>query len=627
MKKYLSIFLSGLLLASCMDSDIIPYGQTVEQDYWKTKSNVAQVVTRAYSGMANANVVQRLIVWGDFRSDELILNTEVLATNTTRRELAQIETANVEPTNSFCTWGDFYSVINYCNLCIEKAPEVVEADPDYLQGDCNLDVVQMKALRSLCYFYLVRAFRDVPYITTAYRNSSQEMNVPQSAPSVVLQGCIDDLEAAAKDIYDAKNFALGAWESRGYLNRDAVYAILADIYLWRASVLHGSNPAQAQADYQKCADYCDLVIASKNEYHSSTLRPGMVVDPDNAYPALGSIETFFGDLFTNQGVTARQLNAQQNAEESIFEIEFGGNNIGLKNMYYSYDNNNSHRGYMLAPSIFGSYGNNYVFTSSLDVRKKSIYFTASGADNYDVRKLITDTDNFSDPSTATYARETGLSTIAHNMILYRMTDVMLMKAEALTQLASFVEGQTTGDVVDAGESADEQEAGDGDADEEAGEEPANSAQSLLEQAFELVKAVNDRALYEASSSTAPHLDYANYNNVTAMENLVLAERLRELCFEGKRWYDLLRYNYRQNAKKGINTNYDTILADMAAFVPNNDDALMLMTRTLSEPSTVMSKMPTEPHLYMPISKEEMDLNLALKQNPVYDTSDEYIRAQ
>ena len=606
MKKYLSIFLSGLLLASCMDSDIIPYGQTVEQDYWKTKSDVAQIVTRAYSGMANEAIAKRLIVWGGFRSDELILSGEVPLTNATRQSLAQIKTANLETTNEFNDWSAFYSVINYCNICIEKAPSVVGTDPEYLQGDCNLDVAQMKALRSLCYFYLVRAFRDVPYITTGYRNSSQEMNIAQSAPSVVLQGCIDDLEAASQDIYDAKNFALGTWKSRGYLNRDAVYAILADIYLWRASVLHGSNPAQAQSDYQKCIDYCTLVIDSKNEYHKSTIRGGQMDDTENAYPALGSTTTYFGDLFTNQGVNTKN----QNAEESIFEIEFGGNNAAIRQFYYSYDGSAEY-GYMKAPTLFGSFGTNGAYINGYDLRKRSVYFTSGGAESYAIRKLVTDND-VNPTQSSTYSREAGLTNIAHNMILYRMTDVMLMKAEALTQLAYFDEANApeTPEDSESSESSDTSESSD-----------IQPTASKLEQAFELVNAVYTRACDPA----VPKLAFSSYNSVEGMEAFILAERFRELSFESKRWYDLLRYNYRQNAKQGLSTNYDVILADQAEYLPNNIDMMTLMTRSLSEPRAVTTKITTEPFLYMPVYENEMNLNSALKQNPVYSSDDQFKR--
>lgn len=581
MKKYILSILTGILFVSCVDTNITPYGQTTEEDYWQKKSEVAQVVTQAYHAMTSADVVNRLIVWGSFRSDELSLTTEVPAANSTRQALSQIKTANIETTNTYCSWAAFYSVINYCNLVIDLAENVIDRDPDYTTGDCKLDVAQMKTLRALCYFYLVRAFRDVPYITQSYRNSSQEMNIPQSAPSEVLQACINDLEEASADIYDAQNFALSNWRCRGYLNRDAVYALLADIYLWRASVTLGSNPSQAYSDYEKCVEYADMVINSKNDYHSSTIHGGQTQDEENLYPALADINNYYADLFV-----------VQNAEESIFELEFSGDNTALINMFYSYSGLNYAYGYMQAPGLFGSIGTSNdqsVFIQTYDTRRKSIYFNSSSADeSYNVAKMISETVNGGDPSSYSKLREGGLTSFHHDWIVYRMTDVMLMKAEALTEIA----------------------------DHEGNEEK-------LQEAFDLVKAVNDRALYPGSG--VKELAFASYNTVEDMESLVMGERLRELCFEGKRWFDLLRMNYRKNAKQGVNTDYDTILADQTTFIENNGDMLNMMARTEEAANAVISKMKTEPYLYMPISESELKLNGALKQNPAYASSNQFDR--
>ena len=566
---------------SCVDTNITPYGQTTEEDYWQKKSEVAQVVTQAYHAMASADVVNRMIVWGSFRSDELRLTNEVPAANHTRQALSEIKTANIETTNMFSSWSNFYSVINYCNLVIDMAKDVIDRDPDYTTGDCALDVAQMKALRSLCYFYLVRTFRDVPYITQSYRNSSQEMSIPQSAPSVVLEACIKDLEEAANDIYDAQNFALSNWRCRGYLNRDAVYAILADIYLWRASITLGSNASQAYSDYEKCVEYANKVIDSKNEYHSSTIHGGQTQDETNLYPALADIDNYYQNLFV-----------KQNAEESIFELEFTANNTALINMYYSYAGTNYAYGFMQAPGLFGSIGSTNdqsVFIQSYDTRRKSVYYNTSSSDEtYNVAKMISENITGGDPSSYNRLRESGLTNFPHDWIIYRMTDVMLMKAEALTELA----------------------------DHEGSEEK-------LQEAFDLVKAVNDRALFQGSG--VKPLDFANYNTVDAMESLVMGERLRELCFEGKRWFDLLRMNYRNNAKQGINTNYDLILADQTNFIENDANMLNMMARTEEAANAVVSKMKTEPYLYMPISEDEIKLNGSLKQNPAYSSSSQFER--
>jgi len=147
--------------------------------------------------------------------------------------------------------------------------------------------------------------------------------------------------------------------------------------------------------------------------------------------------------------------------------------------------------------------------------------------------------------------------------------------------------------------------------------------TLLRQAFNLVKAVNDRSIYEGSLSN-DSLKWGNYNTLDRMENLVLSERLRELCFEGKRWYDLMRYGYR----KMENVDYTTTLAsqnEQGKTMPNVSREMMsLMTRKYTAGgASVSAKMRTEPYLYMPIIESEMEANDLLRQNPAYSSSDQW----
>lgn len=72
MNKYITIILASLLVCSCVDTVILPEDKTVDEDFWQTKSDVASMVNGAYKSMLNANLVSRLIIWGDYRSDEMV---------------------------------------------------------------------------------------------------------------------------------------------------------------------------------------------------------------------------------------------------------------------------------------------------------------------------------------------------------------------------------------------------------------------------------------------------------------------------------------------------------------------------------------------------------------------------
>ena len=141
---------AAVMMASCVDTVILPDDKTVDEDFWKSKSDVQLMVNGAYQSMLSNDVITRLIVWGDLRSDELIPASSI--TGTTAEDLIEINLANTQPDNEFATWGSLYSVINNCNIVLKKAAEVMDEDPSYTQGDYLADCSQMLALRSLCYF-------------------------------------------------------------------------------------------------------------------------------------------------------------------------------------------------------------------------------------------------------------------------------------------------------------------------------------------------------------------------------------------------------------------------------------------------------------------------------------------
>lgn len=573
MKKLFSIIAAALLLTSCVDTVLLPDDKTVDEDYWQTKSDVNQMVQGAYQAMCSSNFITRLIVWGDFRSDELVPVTSI--NNTTMTALNEINSVNIQTTNTFADWSSVYSVINTCNVVLEKAGGTMSIDPSYTEGDYQADRAQMLALRSLCYFYLVRNFRDVPYITTAYMNSSQEMNIPQAAPDSVLQGCINDLVEAEGHAYDPAAYT--DWRRTGLINRDAIDAILADIYLWRASVTGSAD------DYQQCVAYCDKVIASKQQNHVQGIDEIELKE----YP-LADGRRAFTELFVTQ-----------NAEESIFELQFDGNNnsnTGYCSMLYKYANNNSRTGYMKTTSVLGEggsvYTNNNQNRSADDYRfTENVYEAGSSSGTYNVRKGVAPAAFVTGQPTSTgqamsYDRTYG--NYAQNYIFYRLSDVMLMKAEALTQLA----------------------AGDQDV--------------QLRQAFNLVQAVNSRSIYSANLS-ADSIRWQYYSNKASMEDLVLNERLRELSFEGKRYYDIMRYNYRRIQGADYTKTFYELDQEGYSFARNDANSMALITRKYTsgtEGSAAAAKLRYETNLYMPIYHSEIVVNPALRQNPAYsDVSD------
>ena len=260
-------------------------------------------------------------------------------------------------------------------------------------------------------------------------------------------------------------------------------------------------------------------------------------------------------------------------------------------MYHKFKNNNSGYGYLKVSGSYGNIGPNNVFIKESDMRLwESIYDANTSADNYDVRKMVSQRGRLGSMTKESRTSRT-YSGYSQNWIVYRITDVLLMKAEAMMSAYMLENGFKDGTEIKEGD-------------------------YTRQQVFNIVQYVNSRSI-PTTNLADDSLKWSTYQKYD-MERLVLEERARELCFEGKRWFDLMRYNYRH--VDGV--NYNKILADQSAFVENYDPMLSLVVRKYSSGASSMKvRIPTEPYLYMPINDAEKKVNSKLKQNPVYSTNE------
>ena len=578
-KKYIVSGLVGCgvvaFLTGCTDFlTIYPNDRIVGNEFWKKKSDVEQMVDGCYHSMIEYNIQERAIIWGAFRSDELVQYS-----SNNDNTLNNITAVNLLPTNKYNSWGAFYKVINNCNIVLNHAEEVLDEDPEFTKGDYEVVRAQMLALRSLCYFYLVRAFRDVPYTTHSYEVDSEVELLPQSTPAEVLQYCLNDLEDAQRNIMRSGAYGKNDWRNKGYMTRDAVYSLMADIYLWRAAMTHST------ADYQQAIAFCDTVINAKHRYYEQNkIATTLKDDEDDIYHLIDGDEAM-NEIFGSSG----------NSRESILEWQYINQdnvNTALENYYYR-SGESSNSSILMASELF-----NTIDKSADTQQGKKFYLTKNDyrfwnnvyeSNNEDMQQMsirkMCDLTRESFNSSSTKGSKKNLDSRAYNQfgqnwVVYRLTDVMLMKAEALVETA----------------------ANDSDA-------------VVLKQAFDLVQAVNKRSMMRNSADT---LKFDTYKTKDNMELLVMNERERELCFEGKRWFDLLRYTYRH--MEGVDVN--VLLADMTEGPKLYKPMLDMIVRKYNGddgPSgdAVSYKMKGEHYLYWPVEENELKVNKLLRQNPVY----------
>lgn len=562
--------LCGAVMSSCTDYlTIIPPGIMTEENFWQTKDDVNGVMAKAYLNLLSSDAVQKAIIWGELRADNMTYPASY------SKDIKYIVEANILDENPYTNWAVYYEAIQTANLVIERAPLVMEHDPDFTEGDLQVVTGEMYALRALAHFYLLRTFRDIPM---ALESVSEDSNMPdyvQEHPITALNLIMADLEKALPMVMKSGGFATPA-ANYGRITENAVLAIMADVNLWRAAFAtyyEGQTDLVAPGDVQRyydlciqnCQDVLDKMDAKyKEDNEKNNKKP--VEFPYNLLQNEGELEDRTEDRVST---VYNEIFGGKNSRESIFELQVEGSNIsngfakGVANMYGTDGNN----GAVVVPTSF--LAKNY---EADDLRAysytnaKSLSAGSSMGDN----SSGSSTNKSTDIVIAKYSAKNSPAADFRknddydaNWIIYRRTDVMLMKAEALAA------------------------------------QPAPTAENLTE-SFEIVKAINTRSRMDSTNITKP-LNPNSYMTKDAALDLVLKERLLELSFEGKRWYDLVRKALREKSTNNIK------------FVADKLD---------TNAGVVKSKMSTIDGLFMPINEDELRYNKLLKQNPAYHDEDE-----
>lgn len=590
--------IASMSLVSC-DVELLPLNTVILENYWTNKDDVQSVVTACYNGLCSSDVVTRMIVWGEVRSDNIEAGMQIASAG---NDMKYLLNGNILETNGYCSWSSFYKVINYCNTVEFYAPVVQERDPNFTESDLRQTLAEVKTIRALCYFYLIRTFGDVPFTFIPSIEDDQEYVLPATPQELILDTLIMDVEEYM--MYAPKRYVVDN-ETSGKISRNGVYALLADLYLWKASNAKVVDPAQRNADYLKCIEYCDKVIAAKideykeDRYGNLKRQISRDIYAENGFPLIE--EWSEADQSSGQGFTAKAYGlifGTGHSFESLFELSFSSNeasggstNSAITNLYGGHSNED--KGAYLAaaegvmpsqPNAQFSYENSEIFTS-YDFRGQT-GFRWHDTDVYNIRKYTNKTAKVSVGTTANWKvlDSDYRSQDYANWIIYRLTDVMLMKAEAEVQVANFIDTYVpdTSSVKTRVVSVYGND--------------YTTPQEYLDDAFNIVDAI-----YRRSSPNAPANARPSKNSLQTMSDyvkLIENERRRELMFEGKRYFDLVRRARREGSTSSV-------VSQLSGKYTSNAPAMRI-------------KMTKLEFLYMPYAEDELKRNKLLTQNPAYD---------
>ena len=555
--KKTGVFFAGCAfvaaLTACSDFlDILPMNDVVLENYWTEKKDVSSVLNSCYETLESEDALTRMGIWGELRSDNLAKGSNV------SNEVLEILGENILPSNIYCNWSKIYECINRCNTVCHYAPMVQREDPNYTEEEMNATVAEASTLRALCYFYLIRTFRDVPYSTRPSIDDTQSFQLPATKFNDVLDSLITDLENVKMnavrryeiDQVSGSNYSFPVINS-SRITRLAVNALLADLYLWKG-------------DWDAVIRNCDEVIDYKiNQFEELKTRVGEVKEIDyiQGIPMILESPTGSGDVC---GSAYEKIFGDGNSFESIFELYFARNqkqtNTWVEKYYRHYNDN---AGY-LNPNvlmlgdvikntnkIFSCYDGRFWEDVQIAGNSMTIAKFARSSVSYTTKNATQESDLNLTSSRRGQANAPW--------IFYRLSDVVLMKAEAL---------------VERGDAGD------------------------WDEAFNLVNAVNMRATNLKEELKKE--DYINSKN--DMANLVMAERQREFMFEGKRWFDLVRRSMRDG---------NTIFLTSA-----------VQNKYEENGTAIRIKLADMNIIFYPYAKNELKVNPKLVQNTAYNNTED-----
>lgn len=561
---HVTLFTLLFTLSSCSDYlDVLPLNEVVLENYWTKKDDVTSELNGCYESLTSEGSLERMGIWGELRSENLVQGSNL------ENKYVEILKENILPTNDLTKWEDFYRTINRCNILLNYADGVQKLDPNYTEAQMRANKAEATFIRDLCYFYLIRTFRDVPMVFEPSIDDLQEYKVPATPMMEALKMLSDDLEKVKDDavlryVDDSKmtnsEASSQAYENCAKVTRVAIYTLLADIYLWRG-------------EYDKAISCCDYVINfKKNQYKERVAKKGQMNDMFlfNGIPmireSLANSKTCgnaFNEIFGYGNENGFSF-------ESIFELGYKkGNEGNVKNNYiYKFYSGQNIIGGFAAPEDYYqnvTSGTNDYFAKN-DCRVYENIIEQSG--KYIIGKYTNyrpklENDNVTDFKSLKYNPEL-ITYNYHNWIIYRLSDVMLIKAEACI-MKNDPDFQT---------------------------------------AFSLINSINKRARNYTENVKSDSLAFSAYSsNKEEMEKLLMLERKREFMFEGKRWFDLVRKSLRDG-----NTNY---LANEAT-KKQKENAVAIKIQ-FADINTI----------FWPYNREELKKNTLLKQNSAYSDTEDF----
>ena len=240
------------------------YNSVEEDDFGTSREDLNSGALGIYAVLAQE--VHKFLLWGSARADLVTVGTEGKDAYVT-----EFVNNNVTDLNPYTDYSGLYKAIARCNRQLENIAKVVKLDFSFTDNDINAFYGEVYYLRALCYFYLVRTFKNFPLIVDDLSKEVYTVNeqndtirlktmslteeelraiaLKPASEQAVWEQILSDVKKAMGLLrvdYKWNGSSLSASEKYGRATLVSAYALGTDVMLWLG-------------EYQKASAYADLV--------------------------------------------------------------------------------------------------------------------------------------------------------------------------------------------------------------------------------------------------------------------------------------------------------------------------------------------------------------------------------
>lgn len=326
-----------------------PFAKANGESFWLTSSDAEKGIMGCYALFRDVAANGKLFEYGDLTTnlwkrpwnagaDFFYYPGNYTTVSAVEREWATFGWENYQD------WTDFYKVVNYTNVAIERIAQMPLSAFGNNQSLKNKYLGEAYFMRGLTYLYLVRIWGDVPLSLTAIESTDQAIDASGAAITLPRTGEITVLKQALNDA--GKAIGLMGYSSGGdagwgiRASKAAAQALEAHIALWIAS---RGAPGEADAHLKICTNAIDSIMSYGNY---SPVAYGVDADVKNMFVGKSSEaifelnvsvadkETFrIGNVFGLEGKTALfpTNNEFDNNYNKVYWISYSTKNFLYEN--------------------------------------------------------------------------------------------------------------------------------------------------------------------------------------------------------------------------------------------------------------------------------------------------------